>query len=144
MKSDPFGNLTDWGPVLDTLDELSDTGNLSKCQPGLVRILRYKGNWRLREEVLKRSGEIQTPSKELVHQVIAILDDDNIYYDARIIACNVLIQFVKNANDVSGDDVYGRARKVIEKLKSTPQPSFFDEPIDRLYSELTTHSMLEN
>lgn len=94
--------------------------------------------------MLKRSGEIQTPSKELVHQVIAILDDDNIYYDARIIACKVLIQFVKNADDVSCDDVYGRTRKVIEKLKSTPQPSFFDEPIDRLYSELTTPSMLEN
>lgn len=144
MKSDPFGNLTDWGPVLNTLDELADNGNLSKCQPGLVRILRYKGNWRLREEVLKRSGEIQTPSKELVHQVIAILDDDNIYYDARIIACNLLIKFIKNADDVSCDDVFGRALKVIEKIKSTPQPSFFDEPIDRLYSELTAPIMSEN
>jgi len=144
MKSDPFGNLTDWVPVLDTLEHLADNGNLSQCQSGLIRILRYKGNWRLREEVLKRAGEIKAPSEELVHQVITIIDDDNIYYDARIIASNALIQLLKNTESISGDDIYGRAQKVIEKLKSTPQPPFFDKAIDQLYSELTVQSMKEN
>lgn len=144
MKDDPFGNLTDWGPVLDTLEDLARRGDLSQCQPGLVRILRYKGNWRLREEVLKRVGEIQTPSKELVQQVIAILDDDNVYYDARIIAGNALRQLLKNDRHRSDDDIRGSARKVIGKLKSTPQPTFFSEVIERLQSELAVPSMLEN
>ncbi len=66
MKHDLFGSLRDWGPVLELVDDLADNGQLAKCQPGLIRILRYKGNWRLREEVLKRVGEIKTPSSELV------------------------------------------------------------------------------
>lgn len=144
MKSDPFGNLTDWGPVLDTLEDLADNGDLSQYQPGLIRILRYKGNWRLREEVLKRVGEIQTPSKELIYQVIAILDDDNIYYDARIIAGNALIQLFKKAERDGGGDMRGRVQKIIQKLKSTPQPPFFDEAIDRMNSEFTVPSMPES
>ena len=136
MNGDPFGNLTDWGPVLDTIKDFADRGNLAQCQPGLVRILRYKGNWRLREEVLKRVGEVQTPSKELVHQVIAIFDDDNIYYDARLIAGKALIQMLKNTSSLEDDDIHGKARKVIQKLRSTPQPTFFDNIIDRLQSEL--------
>jgi hypothetical protein len=144
MKNDPFGNLTDWGPVLDTLEDLANNGDLSRCQPGLVRILRYKGNWRLREEVLKLMGDVQTPSKELVHQVIAILGDDNIYYDARIMASDALIQLLNNTEDISSDDLQGKVHKVIEKLKSTPQPPIFDKAIDHLYSELAVPSMLEN
>jgi len=95
MKHDLFGSLRDWGPVLELVDDLADNGQLAKCQPGLIRILRYKGNWRLREEVLKRVGEIKTPSSELVFQVLSILADDNIYYDVRILASEALIQMVE-------------------------------------------------
>lgn len=144
MKDDPFGNLTDWGPVLDTLEDLSVNGGLSGCQHGLVRILRYKGNWRLREEVLKLVGKVENPSKELVHQVIAILDDDNVYYDARILAGNALLQLLNNAEDISSVDLQSSARQVIEKLKRTPQPPFFNKAIERLNSKLAVPSMLEN
>ena len=144
MKNDPFGNLTDWGPVLDTLDDLTDKGALSTCQPGLIRILRYKGNWRLREEVLKRVGEIPTPSKELIQQVVAVLADDNIYYDARIIAGNALIQLLKKAESINSDDIHGRVHKVIEKLKSTPQPPIFGNAIDALHSEIAASGTLVN
>ena len=136
MKDDPFGNLLDWGPALDTLEGLANNGNLSRCQSGLIRILRYKGNWRLREEALKRVGEVQAPSKELVHQVIDILDDDNIYYDARIIAVDALVQLLKCEDAAGGDGMHGQARKVVEKIKRTPQPPFFEKAIDRLNSEL--------
>ncbi len=49
MKKDPFGNLADYQPVLELVHDLADKGELAECQPGLIRILRYKGNWRLRE-----------------------------------------------------------------------------------------------
>ncbi len=136
MKNDPFGNLRDWGPVLNALSNLTDNGDISQCQPGLIRILRYKGNWRLREEVLKRVGKVQSPSKDLVDQVIAILDDDNIYYDARIIAGNALIHLFENMEDKGEADIHDKARKVIKKLKRTPQPPIFDKAIDRLSSTL--------
>ncbi|MBR9987054.1 MAG: hypothetical protein KFF68_14215 [Desulfosarcina sp.] len=144
MKQDPFGNLTDWGPVLDTFDELADSGRLAACQPGLIRILRFKGNWRLREEVLKRVGEIQTPSKEMVLQVVAILADDNTYYDARIIAGDALVQLLKNGPADSHEELTSAVRKLVDKLKSTPQPPFFDEALDRVHSEVGVAYPLEN
>jgi len=144
MKQDPFGNLTDWGPVLDTFDELADSGRLAECQPGLIRILRFKGNWRLREEVLKRVGEIQTPSRELVLQVLAILADDNTYYDARIIAGDALVQLLKNGPADYYDELTSAARKLVDKLKSTPQPPFFDEALDRVHCEVGVAYALEN
>jgi len=99
MEKDPFGNLTDWGPVLDLLNELSENGTISKCQPGLIRILRYKGNWRLREEALKRVNKVENPCDELVLQISSLLADDNLYYDARILAGNALVQLSQNAEN---------------------------------------------
>ena len=144
MKNDPFGNLTDWGPVLDTLADLSGKGALSTCQPGLIRILRYKGNWRLREEVLKRVGDIQTPSRALIQAVIVILADDNIYYDARIIAGKALVQLLKKIESEGSEDIAGHIQKVIKKIKSTPQPPYFDKAIDVLHSEIAQSYLLAN
>ncbi len=134
-KEDPFGNLMDWGRVLDVLDELAEKGQLAECQRGLIRMLRYKGNWRLREAALKRAEEIQTPSDELAHHVLAILDDDNIYYDARILAGETLTQFLKNLRGDSRSRIDNEVRATVEKLKRTPQPPFFDKALERLYSE---------
>lgn len=144
MKKDPFGNLTDWGQVLDNLGELADSRRLAECQPGLIRILRFKGNWRLREEVLRRVGEIKTPSRELVLEVLAILADDNIYYDARIMAGDALIKLLKNGPDDSSEELAAMARKLVQKLKSTPLPPFFDEALDRLHCEAGVPCALEN
>ena len=144
MKHDPFGNLTDWGPVLDTFEDLADSGSLAECQPGLIRILRFKGNWRLREEVLKRVGEIQTPSREMVLQVLAILADDNTYYDARIIAGDALVQLLKCRPADAHEQLTSAIRKLVDKLKSTPQPPFFDEALDRVQSEVGVADALEN
>ena len=136
MKEDPFGDLTNWGAVLDIVDEMADAGKLSECQPGLIRILRYKGNWRLREEVLKRAGDIQSPSHELICQVLNILDDDNTYYDARILASDALIQMLKNIQDGLGGEINMSVRKVAERLRATPHPPIFDNTLTKLYLEV--------
>ena len=144
MQHDPFGNLTDWGQVLDTFDDLAKSGSLAECQPGLVRILRFKGNWRLREEVLKRVGEIQTPSRELVFQVLATVADDNIYYDARIIANDALVQLLQHAPADAHAELTAATRKLVDKLKSMPQPPFFDAALDRLHGEVGAPCAMEN
>jgi len=144
MTHDPFGNLRDWGPALELLDELATSGKLAECQSGLVRILRYKGNWRLREEVLKRIGEIPSASNELVGQVLTILADDNIYYDARILANNALIQWSKNNQGKLHQESILEIRKVIEKFSKSPQPPFFDEAIKKLDSEISRPGALQN
>ncbi len=136
MEQDPFGNLMNWDAVLDILDELAENGGLNECQAGLIRILRYKGNWRLREEVLKRVGEIQNPSDQLVCQVLGILDDDNTYYDVRILASDALVEMLKKVQDGFDDGINMSVRKVIERLRITPHPSVFDNALKKLYSEI--------
>lgn len=132
VQQDPFGNLIDWGPVLDLLEEISDKGQLASCQKGLIRILRYRGNWRLREEVLQRVGQIENPSAELIHQVLAILADDNIYYDARILASKALIALLENTRDGFRSEMNKAVKQVTERLMATPQPPLFDDAIMEL------------
>ncbi|MCP4623335.1 MAG: hypothetical protein GY850_07350 [bacterium] len=144
MTHDPFGNLREWGPALELLDELAINGKLAGCQHGLIRILRYKGNWRLREEVLKRIGGIPDPSNKLVDQVLTIIEDDNIYYDARILANNALIELLKNSQNRLPKEFIMKIRKVIEKLCKSPQPPFFDEAIKQLDSEIGPPGALQN
>ena len=136
MKHDPFGNLRDWGPVLELFGKLAENGNLAECQPGLVRILRYKGNWRLREEVLKRIGGITSPSDELAGQVLTIFADDNTYHDARILASSALIQLLKNSQSSLHQEFIPKIQKVIDKLSKSPQPPFFEKAIKKLDSEI--------
>ena len=144
MKHDPFGNLRDWGPVLELFDELADSGQLGPYQPGLIRILRYKGNWRLREAVLMRVGEIETPSSELVLEVLSILADDNIYYDVRILAGDALTKLLKNVRDGFNGNIRMSVQKVAERLRRTPQPIIFDNALRKLYSEIGLVATLEN
>jgi hypothetical protein len=134
MKQDPFGSLNDWGTVLELLEQLSTSNQLKDCQPGLIRILQHKGNWQLREEVLKRVKEIPFPSDKLVFQVLSILADDNTYYDVRILAGKALIQWQKGFQGMSMEKINREIRKVVEKLRSTPQPFFLEDALSRLSS----------
>lgn len=129
MSDDPFGNLQDWGEALELLDELSRNGRLTECQRGLVRILNYKGNWRLREEVLKRLDQIEAPTDELIGQVLSILADDNTYYEARIMASAALMQFLKNGESEVRPELNLKSRKIIEKLCKTLQPPIFEKAL---------------
>ena len=124
MSGDPFGNLCDWGTVIETLDSLAANGQLAKCQDGVVRVLRFRGNWRLREEALKRIGGIAAPSAELVRQVNEIIHDDNLYYEVRILAANVLVQFMKR-NSFVGIDFLDELKSRMEELIAVPQPPYF-------------------
>jgi hypothetical protein len=144
MKHDPFGNLTDWGMVLNVFEEMAKNGQLAECQPGLIRILRFKGNWRLREEVLKRIRKLEIPSEDLILQVLSILSDDNIYYDARVIAGDTLLEMLPNVQADAYDKLANATRKTVEKLKRTPQPPFFDDALDRLYTQVTGATGLAN
>lgn len=90
MSDDIFGNLTDWGSVMDTIEGLRERRKLDGHQEGLTRILRYRDNWRLREIALDCVKEVSKPSDELLHAVLAIMMDEDIYYEARVMAAEAL------------------------------------------------------
>jgi len=128
MSQDPFGNLQEWGQVLEKLDVVFQDGSAEDCQCGLIRLLRYKGNWRLREEALKHIEELENPKEELIREVIKILDDENNYYEARIIACGCLERLIKKQNGFS-DQLRERTKYILERINNTPHPPFFAKSI---------------
>lgn len=134
MQSDPFGNLKDWGPVLDLICQMSANSRLSECQPGLTRILAYKDNWRLREETLQRIGIIENPSEAMVSQVLRIIADENLYYEVRIMACETMSEWLKNyRNQFSAATKVCLAEKMAKQLE-IPQPPFFADALIKLHS----------
>lgn len=139
MDKDPFGNLMEWGVVLDQLNDLELTGKLADCQAGLIRILRFKGNWRLREIVLKSVTKIETPKTELLAEVLNIIMDDNIYYEARILACEALQQTIKHCRSLQKDHEVLARVPIADKLNlliKTPQPPIFFNAIDNCLKNL--------
>lgn len=141
MKSDPFGNLRDWGPVLELVCQLADEDNLSECQHGLTRILRYRDNWRLREETLKRIGKIENPDDALVRQVLNIIDDENLYYEVRILACETMEELLDNACDKFDAPLEMEVLKTVEILLSTQHPPIFEPALKKLDSVARRNSV---
>lgn len=139
MNKDPFGNLQEWGTVLDRLTELEQAETLSDCQAGLARILRFKGNWRLREAVLKCIAKIETPEIALANEVFHVIMDDNTYYEARIMACEALQNIIKrNHFHEKSLTVFPRRNfsEQLNLLRNTPQPPIFSDAIDRCLQDL--------
>ena len=134
MQPDPFGNLRDWGPVLEHISELTDNGKLSECQPGLTRILAFQGNWRLREETLKRIGFIQNPSNELICQVMNMIADANIYYEMRIIACEAIEELLSRDHHHFYTAMQMTLLQTVLAQLSTPQPPIFKQALENLYA----------
>lgn len=144
MTNDPFGNLQEWGFVLESLNEIDSSGRLSECQHGLARILRFKGNWRLREEVLERIGGITEPSDELANQVFCIITDENLYYDARILGCRVFVQWMERNPTGLNPFFITEMRTVVERLVRSPQPPFFEASVRELQSAIQSSGVLKN
>lgn len=134
MQPDPFGNLKDWGPVLERIYKLAEDGNLQECQPGLARILRYRDNWKLREETLSRIGKINSPDDTLVRQVLDISADENLYFEVRILACETMMEFLKNSANTFDTAIKMELMKTLENLLSCQQPPIFAPALKKLHS----------
>lgn len=141
MKTDPFGNLRDWGPVLELVCKLADEGNLSECQHGLTRILRYRDNWRLREETLKRVGKIENPDDVLIEQVMNIISDENLYYEVRILACETMEEFLEDSNGRFDTALETGLLEMVKILLSAQHPPIFEPALKKLDSAVRQNSV---
>jgi len=135
MSSDIFGNLMDWGQAMDKLNQIKQSKTLNEHQSGLARILRYRDNWRLRETVLNYVKDITHPSDGLLTEVLNIVMDENVYYDARIIAVDALASLMNNCKYNKESDRIDKSdvNKTIKALLVTPHPPIFHEAIRRSY-----------
>lgn len=128
MNVDGFGNLREWGRVMEKMEALTKSGKLGDCQEELIRVLRYNDNWRLREAALAALPGISEPSPALIDEALKIMMRDDLYYDVRILAADALGKTLKKdsrTNRRGGDKMKETLNRVIEgmnRLLSDPQP----------------------
>jgi hypothetical protein len=139
MQSDIFGNLMEWGDVLEKLEGIRSSKSLDEHQSGLARILRYPRNWRLREAVLRVLGEINQPSQELLKETLNIALNEEVYLEARKLAVDALAELmIKDRRIRSQNEITVRSR-VLEKMESlmggTHSP-LLREGIERFFKKL--------
>lgn len=130
MNSDIFGNLKEWGKVLELLDSLKQSKKLDGHQTGLARILKYGENWRLLEQVLECGKEINEPEDQFLLEVVHITSDRNRYLDARLLALNILVYLFprinrKNNHKLSQDLIVQKMRNIL----NLPEPPIFQEAV---------------
>lgn len=116
MSADIFGNLREWGEVPEQLRQLAESKKLDEHQKGLIRILRYRENWRLRELALDVVKTLESPCDELLGVILDIMMDDSIYGEVRVLAADAMSQLAgrrqtKGTNGRSGD-----VDRIIEKM----------------------------
>ncbi len=125
MSHDPFGSLEDWGRVLVTLEKLTEQGRLDHVQPGLIRLLRYRDNWKLREHTLIAVRQVENPSADLVTAVMNVLMDIYTFVDARILAAKALAHLgcrVGLIDEVPGVDTDSVRSVLASQLESPEAP----------------------
>ena len=118
-------NFQEWERVLATLEKIKRRGDLHHFQNDLIRLLKYRGNWRLCEAALKAIQHIQQPTAPLVSEVLTIIMDDNLYYEVRAMACHTLNGLIHRYKSSSnGCQTLARLpiAKHLKALTSVPQP----------------------
>ncbi len=144
MQADPFGNLREWGSALQTLDDLDSAGRLAECQKGLIRILRFRENWRLREAVLQCVDKIETPSDDLMNQVFDLVCDENAYCELRILASRAFRNLVRNQYRNAGRSrAYAAVADRMRTLLQSTQPPIFSEALRQCLGDVQEASAID-
>jgi len=142
MENNIFGNLTDWGIVLDKLKKLSDSRELDNYQDELIRLLRFDQNWRLREAAIESLHNIDNPNLNLAREVISLINRKDLYYDARILATDSLGKLTTTIvnNRAFDKDILKQfvmeIIKNIEALLASPEPPIFHDALQNSMNQI--------
>ncbi len=142
MENNIFGNLTDWGIVLDKLKKLSDSRELDNYQDELIRLLRFDQNWRLREAAIESLHNIDHPNLNLAREVISLINRKDLYYDARILATDSLGKLTTTIvnNRAFDKDILKQfvmeIIKNIEALLASPEPPIFHDALQNSMNQI--------
>jgi hypothetical protein len=136
MKDYIFGNLMDWGNALDKLQHLTDTGELDNHQEELIRLLRFDGNWRLREAAVEASLTLKNPSIDTAKQIVELIKRGDLYYNIRIMAAQALSALVpvilenKDGNNDLARVFVNEANHDVITLLLSPAPPIFHDALE--------------
>ena len=134
MSGDIFGNLREWGEIPAQLKRLSESGSLPQHEAGLVRILRYRENWRLRDLVLRVLDNLDSPSDKMLFAVLDILTDETLYREVRILAAERLGELIGKRLRSAEEQHIAEVHEVvgrIEMLRQMPHEPVLNSAIHR-------------
>lgn len=133
MENIIFGNLNDWGVVLEKLEKLSETRELDNYQDELIRLLRFDQNWRLREAAIESLPFVKSPGLKLAREVNTLIKRKDLYYDVRILATDGLEKLATTIVNNKGVDrdilkqfIHGIVTDMEDLLASPEPPKFHD------------------
>ena len=135
MQRDDFGNLEEWGRVLSLVEGLTRDGRLEAQQAGLVRLLRYPDNWRLREAALESCRTLREPTEPLVSAVLRIMMDEGLYHEVRVLAAEALAQLVPATRRSSlgrNRALEGQVAEQMHALLDSPHPPVLHQAARRV------------
>jgi len=142
MKNYVFGNLTDWGIVLDKLKQLSDSRELSNYQDELIGLLRFDQNWRLREAAIESLPLVENPSLNLAREVSSLIKRKDLYYDVRILATDSLEKLtttIVNNKDFDKDILKQFVLSILSDLEillASPEPPIFHDALQNSMNQI--------
>lgn len=145
MKSDIFGNLMEWGEVLEKLKQLRDTETLNDHQTGLVRLLRYSYNWRLREAALSAIREVSQPTEELLRETLNLALNEEVYLEARTMAVHTLADLmIRDRRIHSKNEITVRSRVLqkMEALMGKTHSPLLREGIESFFQKLANRKIV--
>lgn len=135
MQKDDFGNLEEWGRVLTQLEQVRQDRRLDEHQHGLVRLLRYPDNWRLREAALEFARDVRQPTEPLVTAVLQILTNEDLYYEVRVLAAEALAALLpaaRTGRDGRNRELEQRALEQMHALLDATHPPVLHQAVQRV------------
>jgi aryl carrier-like protein len=135
MGNSLFGNLTDWGSVMEKLQKLSDNRELGQYQDELIRLLRFDQNWRLREAAVEAVPLVENPKLDLARELVSLITRKDLYFDVRILASHSLgklADIIHNNRAVDKDilkQFFMEIKTTLESLLASPEPPKFHEAL---------------
>ena len=145
MQPDIFGNLMEWGDVLGKLEQLRGSNSLDEHQAGLVRILRYPRNWRLREAALGAVREVKQPTEALFNEILNIALNDGVHLEARTLAVGVLADLMLKCRRIRSKNEMTARSRVLQKMESLMDKTYsplLREEIERFFKKLANRKIV--
>ena len=134
MTTDVFGNLADWGSVLDRLQELREKELLDEHQAGLARMLRYRVNPHLMEQVFICAMDIKQASDVLIADLLDVVVSEEVALTFRTQAVralgHLLVHRPPQTSEASLET--GQIVEQLEDLAKRPGPPILTEVLGRV------------
>lgn len=122
MSYDVFGDLQEWGRVLDQVQEMRKDGTADNHQQGLARLVRYPFNWQVRQAGLRAIAELKQPTDEVLGVAVQIVVDEKNDLETRILAGGALNRILNNGCGTISGTARSEATESLRDLLATPQP----------------------